>query len=75
MTADNRYLSDARLAALAASAEAKRVEAARVWASERRFRHLRPEVDLRGAMTDDEFWAHVGRTFFDAAPRTDGDTR
>jgi hypothetical protein len=32
MTAGNRYLSDARLAKLAASAEAKRVEAARVWA-------------------------------------------
>jgi hypothetical protein len=33
MNAGNRYLSDARLAALAASAEAKRVEAARVWAA------------------------------------------
>jgi hypothetical protein len=29
----NRYMSDARLAALAASAEAKRVQAARVWAA------------------------------------------
>lgn len=30
--------------------------------AERPFRHLCPEADLRDAMTDDEFWAHVAGT-------------
>ena len=37
--------------------------------SERPFRHLCPEADLRDAMSDDEFWEHV----FRASPQWDDD--
>lgn len=31
--------------------------------SARPFRHLCPEADMRDAMSDDEFWAHVEPTW------------
>ncbi len=35
--------------------------------SERPFRHLCPEADARDAMTDDEFWEHVGQNLSPSA--------
>ena len=37
----------------------------------RPFRHLCPEADMRDAMTDDEFWAHVAQNL--AGPTWDMD--
>jgi hypothetical protein len=40
---------------------------------ERPFRHLCSEADLRDAMTDDEFWAHVARSLNGDRPEDEYD--